>query len=113
MILRLAAAAGPLKVGATSRKATSARDARLTAFGTEGVGEAVRGDYSSSDSGSNNLKDDCSEDTHGSRDAKDGGGDVHKDGCQPQEDSGSAPPHHRGSCRNPGEALAKIDFSRW
>lgn len=114
VILHLAAAAGPLKVGATSRKATSARDARLTAFGTEGVGEAARGDYSCSDSGSNNLKDDCSENTHGSRDAKDGGGDVHKDGCQPQEDScGSAPPHHRGSCRNPGEALAKIDFSRW
>ena len=62
-----------------------------------------KGDYSKHDGGWKDAKND---DSH-----------PHKDDCQPQKDHcDPKPSDDRGkgdSYRNPGEALATIDFSRW
>jgi ATP-binding cassette subfamily B protein RaxB len=130
MILHLATAAGPLQVGVTSRRpaAAPARDAGLTGFGAEGAksAEAAQGHDECSDDGrkgdyykhvgkddhSKAGKDDYSK--HGWKDAKNDDGEAHKDDCQPQKDY-FEPSDDCGkgdTYRNPGEALAKIDFSR-
>jgi ATP-binding cassette subfamily B protein RaxB len=133
MILHLAPATAPLQVGVTSRRpaAAPAGGAGLTGFGAEGAksAEAERGHSNCSDDGSKGNypkhvgKDDHRKDgkddysTHGWKDAKNDAGERHKDDCQPQKDyCGPKPSDDCGkgdSYRNPGEALANIDFSRW
>ena len=52
----------------------------------------------------------------GWKDAKNDDCQPHKDYCQPQKDYCDTKPSDCGkgdTYRNPGEALAKIDFSRW
>jgi ATP-binding cassette subfamily B protein RaxB len=129
MILHLATAAGPLQVGVTSRRpaAAPARDAGPTGFGAEGAKSAEaaqghdecsddgrKGDYSEhvgKDDHSKAGKDDYSK--HGWKNDDD---ESHKDDCQPQKDYCDPRPSddcRKGTYRNPGEALAKIDFSSW
>ena len=133
MIIHLATAAGPLQVGVTSRgsAAAPARDAGLTGFSAEGAksAEAAQGHDDCSDDGrkgdySQHGKDDYSKDGKGDyakhdggwKDAKNDDCQPHKDYCQPQKDYCDTKPSDCGkgdTYRNPGEALAKIDFSRW
>ena len=132
MILHLATAAGPLQVGVTSRSpaAAPARHAGLTGFGAEGAtsAEAAQGQDESSDDGrkgdysehvgkddhSQAGKDDYSK--RGWKDVRNDDREPHKDNCQPQKDyCGPKPSDDSGkgdTYRNPGEVLAKIDFSR-
>jgi ATP-binding cassette subfamily B protein RaxB len=123
MILHLSAAAGPLQVRDTSRgpAAAPARDDDLTEFGAEGAKSAEaaqsrscsddvpKGDYSmhvSNDDCRKDGEDDVSK--HGQR-ANGGGGEPHKDrDSKPPGDCGKG-----DNCPDPGETLAKIDFSRW
>jgi ATP-binding cassette subfamily B protein RaxB len=135
MIIHLATAAGPLQVGVTSRRQATApaRDAGLTGFAAESAksAEAAQGDDDCSDDGREGdyskhaKKDDCSRDGKGNyskhdggwKDAKNDDCQPRKDYCQPQKDYCDTKPSDdcgKGdSYRNPGEALAKIDFSRW
>ena len=118
MIIHLATAAGPLQVGVTSRRQATApaRDAGLTGFAAEGTksAEAEQGRNDCSDDG---RKGDYSKHDGGWKDAKNDDSHPHKDDCQPQKDHcDPKPSDDRGkgdSYRNPGEALATIDFSRW
>jgi ATP-binding cassette subfamily B protein RaxB len=99
-----------LQVGDTSRRqaAAPARDAGLTGFAAEGAksAEAAQG------------HDDCSDDGRkGDYSRHDGSWkDVKNDDCQPRKDYCDTKPSDdcgkADSYRNPGEALAKIDFSR-
>jgi ATP-binding cassette subfamily B protein RaxB len=127
MIIHLATAAGRFQVGVTSLRpaAAPARDAGLTGFAAEGAksAEAAQGHNDCSDDG---RKGDYSK--HAGKDAysKDGKGDYSKhnggwkdaknDDCQPQKDYCDPKPSDdcgKGDTyRNPGEALAKFDFSR-
>jgi ATP-binding cassette subfamily B protein RaxB len=129
MIIHLATAAGPLQVGVTSRRqaAASARDAGLTGFAAEsaksadaaqGDDDGGEGDYSKhakKDDYSRGGKGDYSKHDGGWKDAKNDDC-PRKDYCQPQKDYCDIKPSDdcgKGdSYRNPGEALAKIDFSR-
>jgi ATP-binding cassette, subfamily B, bacterial CvaB/MchF/RaxB len=113
MILQLAPATAPLQVGVTSRRPAAARagDGGLTGFGAEDAksAEAAQG-HTNSDDGSNG---DCLKYVRKDDHSKDG-----KDDCQPQKNCcdpklPSDDRGKRGSYRDPGEALAKIDFSRW
>jgi ATP-binding cassette subfamily B protein RaxB len=134
MIIHLATAAGPLQVGVTSRRpaAAPARDAGLTGLAAEGAksAEATQGDDDCSDDGRKGDyskhagKDDYSRDGKGDYSKHDGGSkDTKNDGCQPRKDDCQpkdyCDPKPSDDCgkgdtdRNPGEALAKIDFSRW
>ena len=82
-------------------------------------------DHKGRDDHSKDAKnDDCSKDkgdysNHdgGWKDAKNDDCQPHKDYCQPQKDYCDPKPSDdcgKGDTyRNPGEALAKIDFSRW
>jgi ATP-binding cassette subfamily B protein RaxB len=128
MIIHLARAAGPFQVGVTSRRpaAAPARDDGLTGFAAEGAKstEVTQGDDDGSDDG---RKDDYSK--HAGKDdyLKDGKGDYskHDAGCEDaknadcQRQKDYCDPELSDACskgntyRNPGEALAKIDFSRW
>ncbi|HEY0802940.1 MAG TPA: hypothetical protein VGD54_19040, partial [Steroidobacteraceae bacterium] len=120
-----ATAAGPLQVGVTSRgsAAAPARDAGLTGSAAEGAksAEAAKGHDDCADDG---RKDDYS--NHAGRDdySKDKGDYSKRDAGwkgarnadrQPQEDS--CDPKPSDACgkgdtyRNPGEALARLDFS--
>jgi ATP-binding cassette subfamily B protein RaxB len=100
--------------------AAPANDAGLIAGGAEGArsAEAAQGHNNCCDDASNgDRKDDYSKDKQqGWMDAKSEGGEPHKDDCRPQKDyCASTPPDDCGKVdgyRNPGEALAKIDFSR-
>jgi ATP-binding cassette subfamily B protein RaxB len=134
MILHLAAATAPLQVGVTSRRpaAAPARDAGLTGFAAEGTksAEAAQGHNNCSDDGRKGDyskhagKDDYSRDGKGDYSKHDGGWkDAKNDDCQPRKDYSrpqkdycdTKPSDDCGkgdSYRNPGEALAKIDFSR-
>jgi len=133
MIVHLATAAGPLQVGVRSRRqaAAPARDAGLTGFAAEGTksAEAAQGHNDCSDDGrkgdysKNAGKDDYSKDGKGDyskhdggwKDAKNDDSHPHKYDCQPQKDHCDPKPSDdcgKGdSYRNPGEALAKFDFS--
>jgi len=136
MIIHLARAAGPLQVGVTSRRqaAAPARDAGPTGFATESAKspEAAQGDDDCSDDGRREGdyskhagKDDYSRDGKGDHSKHDSGWkgvknddcQPRKDYCQPQKDYCDPKPSDncgkRDSYRNPGEALAEIDFSRW
>jgi ATP-binding cassette subfamily B protein RaxB len=135
MIIHLAAAAEPLKVGVTSRRpaAAPARDADLTGFAAEGATSAQaaqrhedcsddgrKGDYSKhagNDDHSKDCKGDYAKHDGGWKDAKSDDSHSRKDDGEPQKDHCDHKPPDDGSkgdtCRNPGEALAKIDFSRW
>ena len=135
MIIHLATAAGPLQVGVTSRRqaAAPARDAGRTGFAAEGAksAEAAHGHDDCSDDGRKGDyskhagKDDYSRDGKGDyskhdgswKDAKNNDCQPRKDDRQPQKDYCDPKPSDncgkRDSYRNPGEALAKIDFSRW
>jgi ATP-binding cassette subfamily B protein RaxB len=118
MILHLAPAAAPLQVGITSRRPAT-DDAGPTGFGAEGAKspEATQGHNNCCDDGNNG--DGKNDFKHGCKDAKSDGGEPHKaqDDCQPQQDycdpKQSDGCGKGGSYRNPGEALAKLDFSRW
>ena len=132
MIIRLPAAR-PLQVGVTGRRpaAAPARDAGLK-FAAEGAkstkvaqgnddcfDDGRKGDYSK-----HAGKVDCSKDGKGEyskhdggwKDAKNDDCQPHKDDCQPQKDYCDPKPSDDGgkgdTYRNPGEALAKFDFSR-
>ena len=126
MIIHLATAAGPLQVGATSRRpaAAPARDAGLTGFAAESAksAEAAQGDDDCSDDGREGdcskhaKKDDYSRDGKGDYSKHDGGWkDAKNDDCQPQKDHCDAKPSDdcgKGdTSHNLGEALAKFDFS--
>ena len=135
MIIHLATAAGPLQVGVTSRRpaAAPARDAGPTGFAAEGAksAEAAPGGDDCSDDGREGDyskhagKDDYSRDGKGDYSKHDGGWkDTKNDDCQPrkndcQPQKDYCDPKPSDNCgkgdtyRNPGEALAKIDFSRW
>jgi ATP-binding cassette subfamily B protein RaxB len=127
MIIHLATAAGPLQVGVTSRgsAAAPARDAGLTGFAAEGAksAEAAQGHDDCSDDGrkgdysTHSGKDHYSKDGKGDYSKHDGGWkDAKNDDCQPQKDYCDPKPSDdccKGDIyRNPGEALAKFDFSR-
>ena len=109
MIIHLATAAGPLQVGVTSRRQATApaRDAGLTGFAAEGTksAEAEQGRNDCSDDG---RKGDYSKHDGGWKDAKNDDGPLQKDYCDPErsDDCGKG-----GTYRNPGDALAKFDFS--
>jgi ATP-binding cassette subfamily B protein RaxB len=115
MIFQLASAAAPLQVGVASHRPADApaSDAGLTKFGAEGAksAEAAQGRSNRSDDRSNDGKDDYAK--HGLNDA----GEPQQDDRQPQK--GYCAPKPSDNCgqgasyRNPGEALAEIDFSRW
>jgi ATP-binding cassette subfamily B protein RaxB len=90
--------------------------------------EAAQGDDDCSDDCSDDSregdyskragKDDYSRDGKGDYSKHEGGRkDAKNDDCQPQKDYCEPKPSDNGgkrdSYRNPGEALAKIDFSRW
>jgi ATP-binding cassette subfamily B protein RaxB len=127
VIIRLATAAGPFQVGVTSRgpAAAPARDADLTGLATEGAksAEAAQGHDNCSDYSKHAGKDDYSKDGKGDYSKHDGGSkeaknddcQPHKDYCQPQKDY--CDPQSSDGCgkgdtyRNPGEALARFDFS--
>jgi ATP-binding cassette, subfamily B, bacterial CvaB/MchF/RaxB len=117
MILHLAAATAPLQVGVASRRPAAApvgadgEESVESAPGHECSGDGRKGDYSKhvgKDNHSKAGKDDHSK--HSWENAKNGGGEPHKDDCQPQKDYRDPKPFDdRG--KNPGEALAKFDFS--
>ena len=69
------------------------------------------------DDNSKDGKGDYSKHDGGWKDAKNDDCQPHKDYCQPQKDYCDPKPSDdcgKGDTyRNPGEALAKIDFSRW
>ena len=131
MIIHLAAAAGPLQVGVTSRRpaAAPARDAGRTGFAAEDAksAEAAQGHDDCSDDGPKGdyskhaAKDDYSTGDYskhdgGWKDTKNDDCQPRKNDCQPQKDYCDTKPSDCGkgdTYRNPGEALAKIDFSRW
>jgi ATP-binding cassette, subfamily B, bacterial CvaB/MchF/RaxB len=135
MIIHLAAAAGPLQVGVTGRRpaAAPARDAGLTGLAAEDARSAgaTQGHDDCSDDGRKGDyskhagKDDCSKDGKGDYSKHDGGWNdaknddckPHNDHCRPQKDyCDPTPSNNRGkgdTYRNPGEVLAKFDFSRW
>ena len=125
MIIHLATAAGPLQVGVTSRRpaAAPARDAGLAGFAAEGAksAEAAPGHDDCSDDGRKGdypkhaAKDDYSKDGKGDYSKHDGGWKdaknndyQQKDYCDPKpsDDCGKGDTY-----RNPGEALARFDFS--
>jgi ATP-binding cassette subfamily B protein RaxB len=128
MIIRLPTAARPFQVGVAGRRpaAAPARDAGLTGFAAEGAksaGHAQSHDDCSHDGRAG--KDDYSKDGKGDyfkhdsgwKDAKNDDCEPHNDCCQPQKDNCN--PKSADNCgkgdtyRNPGEVLAKFDFSRW
>jgi ATP-binding cassette subfamily B protein RaxB len=136
MIVHLAAVTEPLQVGVASRRpaAAPARDADLTEFATESVksAEAAAQEHNdcSDDGRKSNYskhagKDDCSKEGKGDypkcdgawKDAGNGDSQLDKHDCEPQKDCCGTKPCNDGgngdTNRNPGEALAKIDFSRW
>jgi ATP-binding cassette subfamily B protein RaxB len=118
MIIHLATAARPLQVGVTSREpaAAPACDAGLTRSAAEGAksAEAAQAHDHRSDDG---RKGDCSKlagkDDHSKHDG--GWKEAKNDGCPPQKDHCDPKPSDdraKGDTyRNPGEALAKFDFS--
>jgi ATP-binding cassette subfamily B protein RaxB len=130
MIIRLPAAR-PLQVGVTGRRpaAAPARDAGLK-FAAEGAKstKVAQGHDDSSDDGrkggySNAEKANCSKDGKDEYSKHDGGRkDATNDDCQPQKDDCQPQKHYcdpksddgsKGDAyRNPGEALARFDFSR-
>jgi ATP-binding cassette, subfamily B, bacterial CvaB/MchF/RaxB len=118
MILHLATATAPLQIGVPNHRPASAP------IGTDGAksvesapghdecsGDGRKGDYSNHVGKNNHSeagKDGNSK--HGWEDARNDGGEPHKDDCQPQKDHRAPQPSDdRG--KNPGEALAKFDFS--
>jgi ATP-binding cassette, subfamily B, bacterial CvaB/MchF/RaxB len=133
MIVRLPTAAQPSQVGVMGRRpaAAPARDAGHTGFAAEGTKSTVaqghddrsddgrKGDYSK-----HAEKADCSKDGKGEYPKHDGGWkdtknddrQQQKDCCQPQKDCCDPKPSDdcgKGDTyRDPGEALAKFDFSR-
>jgi ATP-binding cassette subfamily B protein RaxB len=133
VIIHLATAAAPFQVGGTiSRPAAApARDAGLAGFAAEGAKPAEgaqRHDDCSNDGRKGHYskhagKDDCSKDGRaddskhdgGRKDAKNDDSQPHKDSYQPQKDYCDPKPSDdcgKGDTyRNPGEALAKFDFS--
>ena len=133
MIVCLAKAAGP-RVGVRSRRpaAAPACGAGLTGFAAEGAKSAQatqsHDDYPDDgrkgDHSKHARKDDHSKDGKGDHSRHDGGRkDAKNDDCQPHKDYGQpqkddCDPRPSNDCgkgdnyRNPGEALAKFDFSR-
>ena len=134
MIVRLPTAAQPSQVGVMGRRpaAAPARDAGHTGFAAEGTkstkvaqghddrsDDGRKGDYSK-----HAEKADCSKDGKGEYPKHDGGWkdtknddrQQQKDCCQPQKDCCDPKPSDdcgKGDTyRDPGEALAKFDFSR-
>jgi ATP-binding cassette, subfamily B, bacterial CvaB/MchF/RaxB len=136
MIVHLDAVAEPLQVGVASRRpaAAPARDAGLTEFAAESAKSAEAAaqepndcsdDVRKTDYSKHAKKDDYSKQGKGDyskcdgawKDAGNGGCQLDRHGCKPQKDCCGTKPSsdcgNRDSHRNPGEALAKIDFSRW
>ena len=133
MIIRLPTAARPLQVGVTGRRpaASPAHDAGLTGFAAEGAqstkvaqghddcsDDGRKGDYSKHAGKVDCLKDgkgEYSKHDGGSKDATNEDCQPHKDDSQPQKHYCDPKPSDDGSkgdtYRNPGEALAKFDFS--
>jgi ATP-binding cassette subfamily B protein RaxB len=116
MTIHLAKIAGPLQVGVTSPEpaAAPARDAGLTGLAAEGAksAEAARGHHDRSADG----KDDDPKHVGGCKDAENDDSQPRKNDCEPRKDYCDTKPSDCGkgdTYRNPGEALAKIDFSRW
>jgi len=134
MIIRLPTAARPLQVGVTGRRPAAApvRDAGLTGFAAEGTQstKVAQGHDDCSDDGregdyskhagkvncSNDGKGEYSKHDSGWKDATNDDCQPHKDDCQPEkhycdpkpsDDGGKGDTYH-----NPGEALARFDFSR-
>jgi ATP-binding cassette subfamily B protein RaxB len=135
MIIRLPTAARPFQVGVTGRRpaAPPARDAGLTGLAAEDArsdgatqghddcsDHGCKGDYSKragKDDYSKDGKGDYFKHDSGWKDAKNDDCEPHNDCCQPQKDNcnpKSADNSGKGDTyRNPGEVLAKFDFSRW
>jgi ATP-binding cassette subfamily B protein RaxB len=129
-IIHLAAAAGRFQVGATSRRRAEApaRDAGLTGLAAEGAKSAEaaqghddcsddgrKGDYSEHAGKDDYSTGDYSKHDGGWKDAKNDDCQPRKNDCRPQKDYCDTKPSDCGkgdTYRNPGEALAKIDFSR-
>jgi ATP-binding cassette subfamily B protein RaxB len=110
MILHLTRAVEPLQVGAASRDAAAApaRDAESIRNGDEDAksAEAAASDNNCSDEAVNcDRRHDCSGDKHCDN-AKNDSGKPHKDDRSSARGRGDSNP-------NPGETLARIDFSRW
>jgi ATP-binding cassette, subfamily B, bacterial CvaB/MchF/RaxB len=113
MILQLAPAARPLQVGLASRRpsAPPAGDAGLKEFGAEEAksAKAARGEDDCSDGGGDGARPGhAGINEQGVKEASSDGKEPRKDEPNPPSDRGKG-----AGDRNPGEALAKIDFSRW
>ncbi|MGY3412367.1 ATP-binding cassette subfamily B protein RaxB [Bradyrhizobium sp. GM5.1] len=110
MIIHLAAAARPFRAGMTSlrREAGPAQDVRVTGFAAEGAKSAETGH----DDCPGDPTGDCSKRDSVWKDAKDDDCHSQKDCCQPRKDCNPKPSDDCGKADNPGEALARIDFSR-
>jgi ATP-binding cassette, subfamily B, bacterial CvaB/MchF/RaxB len=132
MIIHLATAAGSLQVGVRSGRqaAVPARDAGLTGYAAESAksAEAAHGgdDGREADCSKHAGRGDYSRGGKGDHLKHDGGWkDAKNDHCQPRQDDdcraqkddcNPKPCDDSGkgdSYRSAGEALAKIDFSRW
>jgi ATP-binding cassette subfamily B protein RaxB len=134
MIIRLPMAARPFQVGVSGGRPATApvRDAGHTGFAAEDAESTKlaqghddcsdggrKGDYSN-DAGkfdySKGGKGEYSKHDGGWKDAKNDDCQPHKDACQSQKDYCDPRPSNDGSkgdtYRNPGEALARLDFSR-
>ncbi|MFK4649755.1 hypothetical protein ABIF96_008329 [Bradyrhizobium ottawaense] len=111
MIIHLGAAAEPFRVGMASGRPAVApeRDVGVTGFAAEGA----KSTETAHDHGAcpGDATGDCAKRDPASKDAKDAC-DPHKDYCQPRKDCNFKPSDDCGKADNPGEALAKIDFSR-
>ncbi|MGY2933690.1 ABC-type bacteriocin/lantibiotic exporter with double-glycine peptidase domain [Bradyrhizobium sp. GM6.1] len=110
MIIHLAAAARPFRAGMTSlrREAGPAQDVRVTGFAAEGAKSAETGH----DDCPGDPTGECSKRDSDWKDAKDDDCHSQKDCCQPRKDCNPKPSDDCGKADNPGEALARIDFSR-
>ncbi|MCK1621250.1 peptidase domain-containing ABC transporter [Bradyrhizobium sp. 159] len=137
MIVHLASASGPSQVGIPSRSAAAAPagDAGSAELAVEGTrsGDAASVVDDHADRSNHGCTSDYSDRAGKDNHSNDGKGDQSKhdgdfkraknDGCQPSRDDPPKKDNCRpkprgdrgngGNDRNPGEALAKIDFSQW
>jgi ATP-binding cassette, subfamily B, bacterial CvaB/MchF/RaxB len=126
MIIRLASASGPSQGGIPSRSPAAACDAGSAGLAVEGTrsGDAAsvdghddRSDHSRTSDYSNHAGlDNYSNDGKGAQSKRDGDFNQQDDDLQKKDNCRARPSDDRGNGgtdRNPGEALARIDFSRW
>ncbi|SCB54806.1 ATP-binding cassette, subfamily B, RaxB [Bradyrhizobium shewense] len=112
LIIHLGSAAEPFRVGMTSGRPAVApeRDVGVTGFAAEGAKSTESAH--AHDPCPGDATGDCTKRDPGSKDAKDDDCHPRKDDGQPPKDCNCKPSDDCSKADNPGEALAKIDFSR-